>query len=252
MINYYKKGEFMKKRILLLHGWDYKNYYCQNNKSAWNNREEFIKVLSRQYEIAFFDMPGFGKNKPSEKKAYTLEDYADYVKKYLDESKESFDYILGYSFGGAVAIILKTKYQLKEKLILVSPAIKRETKKSKSFIKTPELLKPIREWARDLYLTKCLKTPEMVYANKWLKKTYQNIVRHDLTEQLIKINHQDCCIVFGKEDNQVQTYALKKSVPKAHQKKIYIIDGGHDIGNTNAGQIVKIINNEFENNKSEL
>ena len=55
------------------------------------------------------------------------------------------DYILGYSFGGAVAVKYSLLYDKNQKIILVSPAITRDKGKSKNMIKTPKFMRPIRE-----------------------------------------------------------------------------------------------------------
>ena len=36
------------KNILLIHGWDYDNYYGRINTNAWENRKIFINALSKK------------------------------------------------------------------------------------------------------------------------------------------------------------------------------------------------------------
>ena len=140
------------KKILLLHGWNYRNYSkLTDQKDAWHNREEFVSLLSKYFDVYKVNFPGFcGEEEP--KKSWNLEDYARYIKDYIDNNDLKFDYILGYSFGGAAAIIYNRIYDNNQKLILVSPAISRNYKKSKKFIKTPSLFNPIRNFIRDFYL----------------------------------------------------------------------------------------------------
>ena len=35
----------VKKKILLIHGWNYENYNNYINTSAWNNRSKFVNAL---------------------------------------------------------------------------------------------------------------------------------------------------------------------------------------------------------------
>ena len=118
------------KKILLLHGWNYRNYSnLTDQKDAWNNRKDFVSLLSKYFEVYKINFPGFcGEKEP--KNAWDLEDYAKYVNDYLNKNKINPDYILGYSFGGAVAIMYNRLYDNDQKLILVSPAISRNYKNS--------------------------------------------------------------------------------------------------------------------------
>ena len=129
------------KKILLIHWWDYDNYYGRIDKEAWHNRTKFVNELEKYFEIRKPDLPGFGLQKEPNVKKYTIEDYADYIHDYIVKNDFSPDYILGYSFGGAVAVTYLEKYG-DVKLILVSPALIRNHDNSKSSLelKIPKIL----------------------------------------------------------------------------------------------------------------
>ena len=98
------------KKILLIHGWNYRNYTSQTDeKDAWHNRKEFVDNLSKKYEVYKLNLPGFCGEKEY-KDAWTLDDYAKFIEDYLTKQKIDVDYILGYSFGGAIAITYYLKY----------------------------------------------------------------------------------------------------------------------------------------------
>lgn len=222
--------------ILLIHGWDYENYHNKNVISAWDNRIKFVKKLKKNHKVIYFDLPGFASNKPKTKKAFNLDDYAKYIKNYIEENDLKIDYILGYSFGGAIAIRYKTLFKTNEKLILISPAIDRVTSNDKTFIKTPKMVEPLRNYARNMYVTHKLKVKEMVYGDTFLKNTYQNIVRINMRNELLKVDKKDYHIIFGKQDDMVKTDI---KIPK---ENISIIEkGGHDIANTHTENLVKNI-----------
>lgn len=112
-INYIKEGKGDKK-ILLLHGWG-------------ANIELFkgiINYLSNTYTVYALDMPGFGKT-PEPKTPWCLDDYVDFVIKFIEKMKIDKLSLLGHSFGGRVIIKLVNREKLKfevDKLVLVDSA----------------------------------------------------------------------------------------------------------------------------------
>lgn len=230
------------KKILLIHGWDYDNYYGRIDKEAWHNRTKFVNELEKCFEIRKPDLPGFGLQKEPNVKKYTIEDYADYIHDYIVKNDFYPDYILGYSFGGAVAVTYLEKYG-DVKLILVSPALIRNHDNSKSFIKTPKILSPIRNCIRDFYLIHKVKVPEMVYGTKFLRNTYQSIVRIELADTLKDFNIEDYIIIYGENDNMVDPDRMLKLANPNIKNRIHLITGGgHDIANTHTKELVDIIN----------
>jgi pimeloyl-ACP methyl ester carboxylesterase len=230
------------KKILLLHGWDWRNYTkLTTSKNPWHNRIKFINALKKEYEIYQLTFPGFcGEKEPNN--AWNLDDYALYVNSYIRTSGIKFDYILGYSFGGAVAIKYNLLFDNFQKIILVSPAITRNSDKSIKFIPTPEILKPLRKVVKDLYLKYIVKNNYMIHGTKFLNDSYQNIVRVDLTDQITNIKPYNIKIIYGSEDNMVNPQKVIDYVPKEYKKRIFVIaGGGHDIANTHAKEIINII-----------
>lgn len=233
------------KTILLIHGWDYDNYYGKCSY-AWHNREKFIKELKKYYNVYYPDLPGFGSNPEPIIKEWNLDDYANFINDYINNNKLKIDYILGYSFGGAVAVQYKKIFNQKIKLILISPALIRNNNKSKRFIKTPKILNPIRKVIRDLYLLKIVKNPEMVNGTKFLRNTYQNIVRINMLPLINKMDYNDIIIIYGENDDMVNPNYVLENVNDKLKKHIYLIpNGSHDIANTHTNKVIKIINDNI-------
>lgn len=230
------------KKILLLHGWNYRNYTSMTEeKDSWHNRKALVEELEKEYKVYKLNFPGFcGEEEP--KKAWELEDFAYYVKDYLESNNLNVDYILGYSFGGAVAVTYNRLIDNNQDLILISPAIIRNYKKSKNFIKTPTILNPIRNAIRDFYLIHKVKTNEMVHGTSFLRKTYQNIVRIELLDEVEKIEPKHIKIIYGSEDTMVNPKRVIETINKKYKDNIYLIEGGgHDIANTHVKEIIEII-----------
>ena len=219
----------MKKNILLLHGWDYEQYTKQTtDKDAWDYCKELIEALKKNYNVYTLNFPGFcGEKEP--KKEWNVEDFASYVNDYVNKNKINVDIVLGYSFGGAVATIYKNKYNKEVKLFLVAPAIIRNFDNSKKFAKTPKMVEKLRKVLRNLYVIYVVGTPEMKYGTKFLRNTYQIIVRRDLREELEKIDPDDIILIYGDKDDAVNPELMNETLSKDLRKKVVMIKGAdHD------------------------
>ena len=227
----------MKKTILLIHGWDY-NLYTKMTKSkdAWEYYNDFITMLEKNYNIIKINLPGFCSCKEPKQKSWNISDFSKYINESLNNKK--IDIIIGYSFGGAVAVDYKVNYNSSARLFLIAPAIIRNMDNSKKFINTPSLLMPIRNKIRDFYVSYIIKNNEMRYGTNFLKNTYQNIVRIDKTNDLYKINPNDICILYGSKDTAVNPQKMINTIKKEYSDCINIIDNAdHD------NIIIKYVNN---------
>lgn len=228
-------GDYMN--ILLLHGWNNDNYTSKTKSiDAWDNRKKFVKELKKNNKVYKLNFPGFcGESEPD--RIWTLDDYAEFVNNFIVNNKLKIDYIIGYSFGGAVAIKYNRLYNNKQKLILISPAIIRNTKTSIKMFKTPKFLTKLRESIRDWYLIHIVKNKYMIDGTKFLRGSYQNIVRVELLDDIKKI--KDYKIIYGLKDTMVNPSLVIDSLGNSN---IYTIeDGGHDIANTHTSIVIKII-----------
>ena len=111
-INYEQKGS--GDLIVLLHGWG-------SNIKLFSN---LIDLLSKKYTVVAMDMPGFGESQepPS---AWCVDDYVDFVIKFLADYDTKQVMLLGHSFGGRVIIKLNSRKDLPftiSKVILVDSA----------------------------------------------------------------------------------------------------------------------------------
>jgi pimeloyl-ACP methyl ester carboxylesterase len=82
--------------VLLLHGWG------ANVELLLSLAE---KLLRRGYRVYAPDLPGFGQsNAPPQ--PWSVFDYADFVRAYMDANNLQKVYLFGHSFGGRLALIL--------------------------------------------------------------------------------------------------------------------------------------------------
>ncbi|MBP3346563.1 MAG: alpha/beta hydrolase [Alphaproteobacteria bacterium] len=233
------------QKLVLIHGWDYKHYSSMTpSKDVWDNRRKLVDGLQKLFDIKIITLPGFcGEREPNS--PWKLEDFADFVEQKLQKDNFNPDYILGYSFGGAVALTHKLKYN-KNKIILVSPAISRKYRpesaahnKLKYFINV--LPCKLKELVKDQYISKVLKNPFYAKGTNFLKKTYLNIVGIDMSAELKKLSTDDFKIIFGEKDTATPPQILLDKIPNIDKNIVILRDGTHDIANTNTNELINEI-----------
>lgn len=109
-LNYLCEGE--GKDVLILHGW---GASIQAMLAIHNHLKDRFKVYT-------LDLPGFGESdEPTE--VWNSHDYADFVKKFMDEMEIKEVILIGHSHGGRVSIVLSSDYpDLVKKMILIDSA----------------------------------------------------------------------------------------------------------------------------------
>ena len=220
----------MKKNALLIHGWDYLLYTkMTDSNDAWEEYSNFTNMLSRNYNVYKINFPGFcGENEPKEKE-WDIENYSNYIHDYISNHQLKIDILIGYSFGGAVAIDYVNRYKSNAKLFLIAPAIIRNNYNSRNFIKTPSFLKPFRNIIRNWYVTHIIKNNEMRFGTSFLKNSYQTIVREDKRNDLYNIDYKKVYIVYGNKDTAVNPQEILNTLKKEYLNRIFIIpNANHD------------------------
>lgn len=95
-VNYIDEGE--GNVILLLHGWG-------SNITLFDG---IIKLLSPTNRVIAPDMPGFGKT-PEPQRAWSVDDYVDFIIKFIDSLKLKEFSVIVHSFGGRVLFKLNAR-----------------------------------------------------------------------------------------------------------------------------------------------
>lgn len=232
------------KKILLIHGWNHLNYSRFGGTDAWANRKEFVSLLEKHFLVVKLNLPGFC-GQPDPSKPWSLDDYVAFVNTVIAAEKPNI--ILGYSFGGAIA--LRWKYETGDTAIstyLVSPAILRkyETGGLSPMQKTVKkfLPKPIVSLVRDIYLVSIRKNPYYRYATRVMRTTYRNIVGLDLRQDLVSLK-SPVNLIYGEQDTAtppILVSSVINNLPVTHS--LYVIPGGgHDIANSHTKELFSII-----------
>lgn len=232
------------KKILLIHGWNYTNYTSSGCTNAWTNRSKFAEALSKYFNVVAINLPGFCGQKDPEN-PWILDDFVQYVDKII--KKEQPDYILGYSFGGAIALRWKkVTGDTLVKAFLVSPAILRRYEHEdlgfvRKMFKTmfPEKLISL---LRDFYLTQIVKNPYYTRANRVMRETYRNIVSVDLRQDLLGVR-DSLTLIYGERDSATPSDLVQECLKHSatHHNLHIISSGGHDIANSHTDELVSLI-----------
>ncbi len=198
-VNYIDEGE--GSAILLLHGWG-------SNITLFDG---IIKALSPAHRVIAPDMPGFGKT-PEPQRAWTVDDYVDFIIKFIDSLGLKEFGVLVHSFGGRVLFKLNARESLPyviNKAVLIDSAgiMPKKSFKQKISLK-------MYKCARSIMSTKLLHFlyPDAVEnmrkkrgsadynnATPIMRQTLVKVVNEDLKPLISKINCPTL-IIWGDND----------------------------------------------------
>ena len=240
-INFFEfKPENEQGLFLILHGWG-------SRARKWREAGELL--AENGYRVIVPDLPGFGKSgKPAI--AWNLDDYCDFVNKFVEKLNLSKFYLLGHSFGGALAVKCSLKFPEKiDKLFLVGAAcFRRKAVRKKIFYITAKILKifsfiPGYKVFRKGFYKFIVRKSDYPYAEGIMKDIYLKIIKEDLSDFLPLVSISTI-IIWGEKDKI-------KSVKEGHliQEKIkgskleILPDVGHNPYLNNSQRLVGAILN---------
>ncbi len=212
--------------LVLLHGWG----------ASLDSFNLILPELTKKYKVYALDLPGFGKTQlPLQ--AWSVGDYAKFVKEFLDKLKIRQATFLGHSFGGRVLIKLVAREpEICEKLILTGAAgIKSKNSLRKILFKTiakvgkPILslpgLKSFKQKAKKKLYQKA-GTDDYLSAGP-LQQTFLKVTQEDLTPFLAEIK-VPTLLIWGENDQDTplnEGKIMHNLIPNADLKVIH--SAGH-------------------------
>lgn len=171
-INYIDEGT--GSNVLLLHGW---GANIQTMMPVFN-------ILKNKCRVISLDLPGFGESdNPNE--PWNSYNYAEFIKKFMDEINIQDIILFGHSHGGRVSIILSAKYDnLVKKLILIDSAGLIPKRKLQYYLK--------------------------VYSFKFFKILYTSFVKGDSKNKKLERFYKK----FGSEDYKLSEGVMRQTMVK--------------------------------------
>lgn len=216
-INYRDEGQ--GDVVLLLHGWG-------SNIQLFNG---IFDLLTPKYRVVALDMPGFGESEePGE--VWGVDEYLDFVIKFINKLQIKSFTVLGHSFGGRVIIKMVNRKNLNftvEKIILVDSAgiMPKRTLKYHIKVKTYKCIKAVLGFGpvKKLFpnaLEKYKKgkgSADYTAASDIMKGCLVKVVNEDLTDLLKNIT-QDTLLIWGENDDATplsDAKLMEKLIPEA-------------------------------------
>lgn len=231
-----------KKQILILHGWG-------GSKQSW--QQALIFFDKEKYQIFVPDLPGFG-DSAEPNKAWTVEDYAEHVKKLMADYNLKEPICIAHSFGGRIAIKLAAQNpEIFSQLFLVAaagvkhpPSLKiklfRWISKTGKYLLNLFKLQKLETKARIL-LYKAAQSGDYLKAEGAMKETFQNVIDEDLTQYLEQIKIKTH-IIWGDLDSYVPVADAHVMNERISGSTIDIFRGGkHGLHLQMPEKLVKLI-----------
>ena len=249
-VNYIKEGE-KGSAILLLHGWG-------SNLTLFRSMIDYLK---KEHVIYALDFPGFG-GTPEPDTVWSVDDYTDFVIKFIEEMKIENISILGHSFGGRIIIKLVNRENLSfkvEKIVLLDSAgIKPQNNGSNTFrskyyrfakkIVTSRIVKKIDKDAENKLKSK-FGSEDYKNATPRMRDILVKTVNEDLTELLNNIKVKTL-LVWGDKDSATPLGDAEIMKERIENSELEVVKGGtHYSFLDNPVYVNTVLLNFFKDNK---
>lgn len=214
------------KPLLIFHGWG-------SNIERWAPIAEAIS--QKGFKVIVPDLPGFGKSAVP-LMPWNVNKYIDWAEQFVKELNLGDFYLLGHSFGSALALKLAIKHaQEVKKLFLVSAACVRKRTAKKGFLKNISKIAklfyflPYYGLFRKAVYKFIIRRSDYVYVEGIMKDTYLNVISEDLSFHL-PIVRVPTVIIWGDKDEFTpldDAYFMHERIKNS--KLVVIPDAGHDL-----------------------
>lgn len=216
-INYKITGE--GKNVVILQGWGTSLYMY----------DAVVASINSHYRVIQLDFPGFG-HSDEPREAWAVDDYANFVLKFLDKLDVREAILIGHSYGGRVIIKLASRSELPiiiEKIVLIDSAgilpkksLKQKTKiriyKIGKKLANTKILQMLFPYAIDNWKSK-QGSADYRNASEIMRQCLVKAVNEDLTDNLERIK-VDTLLVWGDQDTATpitDAHIMEKAIPKA-------------------------------------
>ena len=233
--NYQVFGEGMP--FLILHGWG-------SNSDKWISVAEQISKgvpASGSFKVIVPDLPGFGKS-DTLSIPWNTNKYIGWIEQFVKELNLGDFYLMGHSFGGALASKMAVKHpQEIKKLFLVSAAcVRKKTSKKTFFKKVSKIVNlfyflPYYNFFRKAVYKFIIRKSDYVYVEGVMRETYLNVIAEDLSFHLpfIKV---PTVIIWGDKDEFTPLKEGDFMAKQIKNSKLIIIPGaGHALNREQDG-----------------
>ncbi len=242
-INYAIQGE--GEYVLFLHGWG-------SNIKLWQG---LINAVASKYTALALDMPGFGES-DEPKSSWCVDDYVDFVLKFIEQFKPKSLVLVGHSFGGRVIIKMLNRdlpFEVKKIILIDSAGIKpKKSLKQKLKLITYKIgkwvlsLAPIKKAFPSALenLRKSRGSADYNSATPIMRETLVKVVNEDLTHLLPSIKASSL-LIWGTLDTATplsDALLMEKLIPDAGLVRV---EGGSHYAFLEAPELVARVIKSF-------
>lgn len=221
--------ESAKLAVVFLHGWG-------RDMSDFDDMEKRLRPILPNAAFVGLDLPGFGRSPLNREGGFSLDDYANTLKNFLDKLAVSRVILIGHSFGGRVSIRFSADHPEKvEKLILISTAgIKRKSFRLQLLAVGRRLFQTIFSSLGDFRFILRLKnlagallgSRDYRVTHGALRETFKKVIGDDLWRDAARLR-VPALLIWGQNDKitplaEGRTY--HKLIPNS---RLEILDCGH-------------------------
>jgi len=234
--------------VLFLHGWGCDGSIFQAFVSDMNNHAAVLTV----------DFPGHGQSdEPSV--PWGVPEYAEQIRKLLNELNIGRVSIVAHSFGGRVAIWLSSHYpELVEKMVITGgagirkPDSAKPSKRQQQYKRLKAIVNamgkiPFLKGLVDTLQEKLVQkygSPDYKRLNPEMRKTFVKVINQDLSEYLPKIK-ASTLLIWGGSDTETPLWMgqqMEKDIPDAG---LVVFDGRSHFAFLEEAQRFLVIANTF-------
>jgi len=239
----------MKKEIVMIHGWGTGSYNsnldCKKvgENIAWSQREALVSLLENKYTPRYFNLPGFCCVEEPKKALFDLEDYSDSLENWIKEQKVKPAAIIGYSFGGAVALEYTVRHKSNIPVILISPALKRKESVKSQMGKICKHIVPKKYYDSLKSIYQTISNRYYREGTPFLRTSYDKIARRDIRPLLDMVDPKKLFLIYGDSDTSTPADYISEIVEKKGLNCLIIKGGDHNIGKTHAEEVSQAIVN---------
>ena len=202
-LNYICEGE--GKDVLILHGWG----------ASIPTMLPIHNHLKDRFKVYTLDLPGFGES-DQPKEVWGSHDYADFVKKFMDEQGIKEVILIGHSHGGRISIVLSSSFpELVSQMILIDSAGIIAKRKPKYYFKVYSFKALKKMYGLLFFYVDKEKRLEKFYkrfgstdykATDGIMRNIMVKVVNDNLESLLKDIKAQTLLVWGRDDEDTPVY----------------------------------------------
>ena len=194
--------------LIFLHGWG----------MDLHTFDKLTNQIKDDFTIYQIDLPGFGLSEI--KDSYTLEEYVNIINEFCLSLAIINPVIIGHSFGGRVAIVYSSLYDVSKLILVSSPGVKYKFSLYKWLkIKIYKLFKLLK-------IKINMGSSDYKIASGYLKDVLVKAVNKDLKEEMKKIKCPTL-LIYGKKDKAVPLYIGKQINENINGSGLVVSDCGH-------------------------